>query len=73
MTTSPTRKATPVTRAAATAPTGQWRDRVEAANWTTIRADLDDYGCALTGPLLTDAKAADIAALCPTTPGSAPP
>ena len=53
MTTSPARKATPVTRVAATAPTGRLRTPVEAANWTTIRADLDDYGCALTGPLPT--------------------
>jgi hypothetical protein len=55
MTTSPARRATPLTLAAATAPTGQWRDRAEAVNWTTIRADLDDCGCALTGPVLTDA------------------
>ncbi len=26
-----------------------WRDRVEAVDWSAVRADLDRYGCALTG------------------------
>ncbi len=30
-----------------------WRDRVEAVDWSAVRAGLDRYGCALTGPLLT--------------------
>jgi hypothetical protein len=41
----------------------QWRDRVEAAHWDTIRSELDSFGCALTGPLLAPDEAADIAAL----------
>ena len=41
----------------------QWRDRVEAARWDTIRIELDSFGCALTGPLLAPDEAADIAAL----------
>ena len=41
----------------------QWRDRVEAARWDTIRSELDSFGCALTGPLLAPDEAADIAAL----------
>jgi hypothetical protein len=40
-----------------------WRDRVEAADWDLIGADLDEYGCALTGPLLTPAETAELAAL----------
>jgi len=47
-------------------PTGgatSWRDRVEAAEWDTIRSELDSYGCALIGPLLTAKEAADVAAL----------
>jgi hypothetical protein len=42
---------------------GTWRDRVDAVDWDTVRTDLDDYGCAPTGPLLTPAEAAGIAAL----------
>jgi uncharacterized protein len=42
-----------------------WRDRVEAVDWSTVRAGLDRYGCALTGPLLTPREAAGIAALYP--------
>jgi uncharacterized protein len=44
-------------------PAAQWRDRVEAADWTTIGAELNNYGCALTGPLLTAGDAAGIASL----------
>ncbi len=42
-----------------------WPDRVEAVDWTRTRADLDKFGCALTGPLLTADEAADIARLYP--------
>jgi uncharacterized protein len=52
--------------AAATAGTGpvtQWRDRVEDTDWDTIRAGLDAYGCALTGPLLAADEAAEITSL----------
>jgi uncharacterized protein len=41
----------------------QWRERVDAAGWDAISADLDSYGCALTGPLLTPEEAGEIAAL----------
>ncbi len=40
-----------------------WRDRVEGADWNAIEAELDAYGCALTGALLSPAEAAGIAAL----------
>jgi hypothetical protein len=40
-----------------------WRNRVEAADWDTIRTDLDDYGCALIGQLLTKAETTKLAAL----------
>ncbi len=54
------------TTRAKTATTAQaWRDRVEAADWRAVRAELDAYGCALTGPLLTPQEAAAIAALYP--------
>lgn len=42
-----------------------WRARVDAVDWTAVGADLDDYGCALTGPLLTPDEAAAIASLYP--------
>ena len=42
-----------------------WPDRVEAVDWSAVRADLDRYGCALTGPLLTPRETAGIAALYP--------
>ena len=42
-----------------------WRDRVDAVDWSAVRAELDRYGCALTGPLLTAPEAAEIAALYP--------
>jgi uncharacterized protein len=40
-----------------------WRERVEKSDWRRIGADLDSHGCALTGPLLTPAECAAIAAL----------
>ena len=40
-----------------------WQDRVEAADWNSIGADLDRYGCSLIGPLLAPGEAAGIAAL----------
>jgi uncharacterized protein len=42
-----------------------WGDRVDAVDWDTVRGELDDYGCALTGPLLSPGDAADIASLYP--------
>ena len=44
-------------------PAAIWRDRAEAVDWDGVRAELDRYGCALTGPLLTPGEAAEIAAL----------
>jgi hypothetical protein len=44
-------------------PTGHWAKRVDRADWATITSELDTYGCALTGPLLTPDDAAEIAAL----------
>src|SRR5262249_31473598 len=41
------------------------RDRVEAVDWSAIRAALDRDGCALTGQLLTPRETAGIAALYP--------
>jgi len=46
-------------------PDAPWPDRVDATRWETVRDDLDAYGCALTGPLLTPSEAAGIAALYP--------
>jgi hypothetical protein len=40
-----------------------WEERVSATDWDRVRADLDAYGCGLTGPLLTAEEAAQIAAL----------
>ena len=40
-----------------------WRDRVAAVDWDSVRADLERYGCGLTGQLLTPGEAAGIAAL----------
>ena len=48
---------------ASAVPFSPWRERVAAVDWTTVGADLDNYGCALTGPLLSPAEAAGIAAL----------
>ena len=42
---------------------GRWEERVSATDWDGVRADLDAYGCGLTGPLLTPDEAAQIAAL----------
>jgi hypothetical protein len=42
---------------------GSWTDRVEAADWRQIRADLDNSGCGPTGPLLTPDETAEIIAL----------
>ncbi len=42
---------------------GPWAERVAAANWETIGSELDAYGCALIGPLVTPGEAAEIAAL----------
>jgi hypothetical protein len=44
-------------------PAATWQDRAEAVDWAAVRAELDRYGCALTGPLLTPGEAAGIAAL----------
>jgi hypothetical protein len=44
-------------------PAAAWRGRVEASDWPRIGADLDSYGCALTGPLLAPAECTAIAAL----------
>jgi len=41
----------------------EWEERVSATDWDRVRADLDAYGCGLTGPLLTADEAAQIAAL----------
>jgi uncharacterized protein len=43
--------------------TTAWSDRVAAVDWNVVRGELDTYGCALTGPLLTADEAAEIAAL----------
>ena len=42
-----------------------WGNRVDATDWAAVRADLDRYGCGLTGPLLTPGETAGIAALYP--------
>ena len=60
------RTATETATAAGTAGTGRaatWPDRAGAADWGSIRADLDAYGCGLIGPLLNPGEAAEIAAL----------
>ncbi len=41
----------------------RWEERVSATDWDSVRADLDAYGCGLTGPLLTPDEAAQVAAL----------
>ncbi|MDN5747166.1 MAG: 2OG-Fe(II) oxygenase [Pseudonocardia sp.] len=40
-----------------------WKGRVELVDWATVGQELDAYGCALTGPLLTADEAAGISAL----------
>ena len=42
-----------------------WDQRVAAGDWMQIRADLDELGCALIGPLLTADEASELAALYP--------
>ena len=42
---------------------GSWTDRVQAADWRQVRADLDNCGCGLTGPLLTPDETAEIITL----------
>jgi hypothetical protein len=49
--------------AASSTQQGRWEERVSATDWDSVRADLDAYGCGLTGPLLTPDEAAQIAAL----------
>ena len=44
-------------------PAATWRGRAEGVDWEAVRTELDQYGCALTGPLLTPEEAAEIAAL----------
>ena len=39
------------------------RDGVDATDWAAVRADLDNYGCGLTGPLLGSGESAAIGAL----------
>ena len=48
------------TQAKTATPAQAWRDRVEATDWGAVRAQLDAYGCALTGPLLTPQEASAI-------------
>lgn len=38
-------------------------ERVDATDWHTVAHDLDQHGCALTGPLLTPDECREIAAL----------
>ena len=40
-----------------------WADRVADADWGTVAAELDEYGCALLPRLLTAAECAEIAGL----------
>ena len=42
---------------------GSWAQRVDAADWDQLTAELNDYGCALTPPLLTPGETGEIAAL----------
>ena len=48
---------------AGSGPAATWRNRVEAADWDAVRADLDRYGCGLMGPLVTPEEAAQLAGL----------
>ena len=43
--------------------TCRWAERVEAADWPRIHTELDDFGCALIGPLLTAPEAGEISGL----------
>jgi uncharacterized protein len=40
-----------------------WQQRVDRADWDEITGQLNDYGCALTPPLLTPDETGEIAAL----------
>ncbi len=51
------------TGVAASDPLGRWPERVAEADWARIRRDLDEYGGALIGPLVTPEEAARIASL----------
>jgi hypothetical protein len=42
-----------------------WQRRVDATDWNAVRAELDEVGCALTGPLLSREEASQIADLYP--------
>ncbi|MGH3529981.1 MAG: 2OG-Fe(II) oxygenase [Pseudonocardiaceae bacterium] len=42
-----------------------WADRVNVVDWDSVSTELERYGCALTGPLLSPDEAAQIAALYP--------
>jgi hypothetical protein len=44
---------------------GSWTERVDATDWDAVRADLNEVGGGLTGPLLAPDEAAEIAALYP--------
>lgn len=52
-----------MTRGGAGPADGPWARRVAAADWDAVRAELDRHGCALTGPLLSPAESARVAAL----------
>jgi hypothetical protein len=59
----PGRPGRPGSQSRDTSPAARWHDRVDAADWEIVRADLDAYGCGLTGPLLGPEEAAQIVAL----------
>jgi hypothetical protein len=40
-----------------------WQDRVDAADWDRVTAEINAYGCALTPPLLTPDETGEIAGL----------
>lgn len=42
---------------------GPWQQRVDRADWAQLAAELNEYGCALTPPLLTPDETDQIAAL----------
>ena len=43
--------------------TPSWRDRVRATEWGSVRDELDELGCGLTGPLLTPDETAELIAM----------
>ena len=43
----------------------RWADRVNAVDWAGVGTELERYGCALTGALLSPEEAAQIAAMYP--------